>query len=165
MIIVADLTTSNSGNVQMESLFRICRVTTPSSTVLLSTPTVCLSGKTKQSDLLTNIALWQLLAVLTTEQCASGTGRLDTTSKNSKLQSSLDRWTVRLEYSRWSLTTQGKRRYGGFIWSVFDEFCRRSRLITCEADKTIKIYKEDDSATEESHPINWKPDILKRRRY
>merc|ERR1711909_109803 len=40
-----------------------------------------------------------------------------------------------------------------------------SRLITCEADKTIKIYKEDDSATEESHPINWKPDILKRRRY
>jgi len=40
-----------------------------------------------------------------------------------------------------------------------------SRLITCEADKTIKIYKEDDSATEETHPINWKPDILKRRRY
>ena len=44
-------------------------------------------------------------------------------------------------------------------------FVFRSRLITCEADKTIKIYKEDDSATEESHPVNWKPDILKRRRY
>jgi len=40
-----------------------------------------------------------------------------------------------------------------------------SRLITCEADKTIKIYKEDDSASEETHPINWKPEILKRRRY
>jgi len=40
-----------------------------------------------------------------------------------------------------------------------------SRLITAEADKTIKIYKEDDEANEESHPINWKPDILKRRRY
>jgi pleiotropic regulator 1 len=40
-----------------------------------------------------------------------------------------------------------------------------SRLISCEADKTIKIYKEDESATEESHPINWKPDILKRRKY
>jgi len=40
-----------------------------------------------------------------------------------------------------------------------------SRLITCEADKTIKIYKEDDSASEESHPIHWKPEILKRRRY
>ena len=32
-------------------------------------------------------------------------------------------------------------------------------------DKTIKIYKEDDSASEETHPINWKPEILKRRRF
>jgi pleiotropic regulator 1 len=40
-----------------------------------------------------------------------------------------------------------------------------TRLITCEADKTIKVYKQDDSASEDSHPINWKPDILKRRRY
>ncbi|CAH1956102.1 unnamed protein product [Acanthoscelides obtectus] len=40
-----------------------------------------------------------------------------------------------------------------------------SRLITTEADKTIKIYKEDDTATEETHPINWKPDILKRRKF
>ena len=49
--------------------------------------------------------------------------------------------------------------------SLIINFLFRSRLITCEADKTIKIYKEDDSATEESHPVNWKPDILKRRRY
>ncbi len=40
-----------------------------------------------------------------------------------------------------------------------------SRLITCEADKTIKMYKEGDSATKESHLVNWKLDILKRRRY
>jgi len=40
-----------------------------------------------------------------------------------------------------------------------------SRLITCEADKTLKIYKEDTEATEDSHPVNWKPEILKRRRY
>ncbi|KAF4516753.1 hypothetical protein B566_EDAN004592 [Ephemera danica] len=40
-----------------------------------------------------------------------------------------------------------------------------SRLITTDADKTIKIYKEDDTATEETHPINWRPDILKRKRY
>jgi len=40
-----------------------------------------------------------------------------------------------------------------------------SRLITTEADKTIKIYREDDEATEESHPVDWKPDILKRRRF
>jgi len=40
-----------------------------------------------------------------------------------------------------------------------------SRLITCEADKTVKIYKEDDTASEETHPVNWKPEILKRKRY
>ena len=49
-------------------------------------------------------------------------------------------------------------------------FCMRfdmsgTRLLTCEADKTIKVYKEDETATEESHPINWKPDILKRRKW
>ncbi|XP_065176343.1 pleiotropic regulator 1-like [Sycon ciliatum] len=40
-----------------------------------------------------------------------------------------------------------------------------SRLLTCEADKTIKVYKEDETATEESHPVNWRPDILKRKRF
>ena len=71
----------------------------------------------------------------------------------------------------------------GIFQMKFDQ--SGSRLITCEADKTIKvklnsiiqgiihmndnalfqIYKEDDSATEETNPINWKPEILKRRRY
>ena len=32
-----------------------------------------------------------------------------------------------------------------------------SRLITGEADKTIKIWKEDPAATIDSHPINWAP--------
>lgn len=40
-----------------------------------------------------------------------------------------------------------------------------SRLITTEADKTIKIYREDDEASEETHPVNWKPEIIKRRKY
>lgn len=31
-----------------------------------------------------------------------------------------------------------------------------SRLVSCEADKTIKMWKEDDTATPESHPINFK---------
>lgn len=31
-----------------------------------------------------------------------------------------------------------------------------SRLITCEADKTVKIWKEDPDATPESNPIDWK---------
>ncbi|CAJ0582101.1 unnamed protein product, partial [Mesorhabditis spiculigera] len=39
------------------------------------------------------------------------------------------------------------------------------RLITAEADKTIKMYKEDDTATEESHPIVWRPEIVKRKAY
>ncbi|XP_065320210.1 pleiotropic regulator 1-like [Gordionus sp. m RMFG-2023] len=40
-----------------------------------------------------------------------------------------------------------------------------TRLITCDADKTIKMYKEDDEATEETHPLIWKPELLKRKRY
>ena len=51
----------------------------------------------------------------------------------------------------------------GIFSMIFDN--SGSRLITTEADKTIKIYKEDDTATEDSHPINWKPDILKRRKF
>ncbi|OUC39547.1 WD domain, G-beta repeat protein [Trichinella nativa] len=40
-----------------------------------------------------------------------------------------------------------------------------SRLITGEADKTIKMFKEDETATEESHPILWRPDVLKRKQF
>lgn len=32
-----------------------------------------------------------------------------------------------------------------------------TRLVTCEADKTIKMWREDETATPESHPINFKP--------
>jgi pleiotropic regulator 1 len=32
-----------------------------------------------------------------------------------------------------------------------------SRLVTCEADKTIKMWREDEAATPETHPINFKP--------
>lgn len=32
-----------------------------------------------------------------------------------------------------------------------------SRLLTAECDKTIKVYKEDEEATPETHPLNWKP--------
>ncbi|XP_014242710.1 pleiotropic regulator 1 [Cimex lectularius] len=51
----------------------------------------------------------------------------------------------------------------GIFSMIFDQ--SGSRLITTEADKTIKIYKEDDTATEESHPIHWRPEIIKRRKY
>lgn len=45
--------------------------------------------------------------------------------------------------------------------SAFDK--SGSRLITCEGDKTIKFYKEDETATEESHPVVWKPELVKRK--
>ncbi|RWS11220.1 Pleiotropic regulator 1-like protein [Dinothrombium tinctorium] len=51
----------------------------------------------------------------------------------------------------------------GIFEMVFDQ--SGARLITGEADKTIKIYKEDEEANEETHPINWKPDLAKRVRY
>jgi pleiotropic regulator 1 len=51
----------------------------------------------------------------------------------------------------------------GIFASTFDR--SGCRLITCEADKTIKIYKEDESANEETHPIHWKADIFKKRQY
>ncbi|CAH8563059.1 unnamed protein product [Heterobilharzia americana] len=40
-----------------------------------------------------------------------------------------------------------------------------SRLVSCEADKTIKIFKEDETATEETHPLYWRPGLLKKSRY
>ncbi|GAB4843619.1 Prolactin-2C3 [Ancistrocladus abbreviatus] len=32
-----------------------------------------------------------------------------------------------------------------------------TRLVTCEADKTIKMWKEDENATPETHPLSFKP--------
>jgi hypothetical protein len=32
-----------------------------------------------------------------------------------------------------------------------------SRLITCEADKSIKMWREDPDATPETHPVVFKP--------
>jgi pleiotropic regulator 1 len=39
-----------------------------------------------------------------------------------------------------------------------------SRLVTCEADKSIKMWKEDPSASEETHPVSFRPpkDIVRR---
>jgi len=43
----------------------------------------------------------------------------------------------------------------GIFAMAFDK--SYSRLITAECDKTIKVYKEDEDATPETHPINWRP--------
>ncbi|XP_057326688.1 pleiotropic regulator 1-like [Microplitis mediator] len=51
----------------------------------------------------------------------------------------------------------------GIFSATFD--MSGSRLITTGADKTIKLFKECDDATEESHPVNWKPEIIRRRKF
>ena len=39
-----------------------------------------------------------------------------------------------------------------------------TRLVTCEADKSIKMWKEDANASEETNPVEFKPpkDIVRR---
>lgn len=50
----------------------------------------------------------------------------------------------------------------GVFTATFDK--TGLRLITGEADKTIKIWKMDEEATEETHPLEWQP-TLGRRKY
>ncbi|KAJ3030927.1 UNVERIFIED_CONTAM: pre-mRNA-splicing factor prp46 [Siphonaria sp. JEL0065] len=47
----------------------------------------------------------------------------------------------------------------GIFCSAFDQ--TGLRLITGEGDKTIKIWKEDERATPETHPVNFKPEIVR----
>jgi pleiotropic regulator 1 len=49
----------------------------------------------------------------------------------------------------------------GIFASTFD--LSGSRLITGEADKTIKIWKEDTEATPESNPLDWQPTLGRRK--
>ncbi|KAI1650568.1 WD40 repeat-like protein [Daldinia loculata] len=50
----------------------------------------------------------------------------------------------------------------GIMSSTFDR--TGLRLIVGEADKTIKIWKQDEKATPETHPLEWKP-TLGRQKY
>ena len=50
----------------------------------------------------------------------------------------------------------------GLFTSTYDR--TGLRLICGEADKTIKIWKEDDEATPETHPLEWKP-ALRRQKF
>lgn len=43
----------------------------------------------------------------------------------------------------------------GIMSAMFDH--TGMRLITGEADKTIKVWRQDENATEESHPLQWAP--------
>ncbi|KAL0857430.1 hypothetical protein Bca101_062584 [Brassica carinata] len=73
------------------------------------------------------------------EAYGSGIGRVVTVSSRQKLSSSLVRWRVKLVD----------------IQQCYDQ--TGSRLVTCEADKTIKMWKQDENATPETHPLNFRP--------
>jgi pleiotropic regulator 1 len=45
----------------------------------------------------------------------------------------------------------------GVMCSTFDK--SGLRLMTGESDKSIKIWKADENATEETHPLDWKPTL------
>ncbi|KAI1079395.1 WD40 repeat-like protein [Whalleya microplaca] len=45
----------------------------------------------------------------------------------------------------------------GIMSSTFDR--TGLRLIVGEADKTIKVWKQDEKATPETHPLDWKPSL------
>ncbi|TPX17415.1 uncharacterized protein E0L32_003058 [Thyridium curvatum] len=49
----------------------------------------------------------------------------------------------------------------GVMSSTFDR--SGLRLIVGEADKTIKIWRPDDQATPQTHPVDWKPAIGRRK--
>lgn len=117
--------------------------------------------------------------------------RLQVSRFKSRLDKCFKTYILKISY----LLTQAPVQPGsmdsesGVFSMTFDQ--SGSRLITTEADKTIKIYKEDESAvsvivevsvsknflfmniiiilnifqSEETHPIHWRPEILKRRKY
>jgi pleiotropic regulator 1 len=45
----------------------------------------------------------------------------------------------------------------GILCSTYDR--TGLRLITGHIDKTIRVWKQDDDATEETHPLEWKPTL------
>lgn len=51
----------------------------------------------------------------------------------------------------------------GVFSAAFDR--SGTRLLTAEADKTIKVWKEDDNATPTSHPVVWDPEARDMEKY
>lgn len=49
----------------------------------------------------------------------------------------------------------------GIFASTFDK--TGLRLICGEADKTIKVWRQNDEATPESHPLDWKPSMARQK--
>jgi pleiotropic regulator 1 len=60
-------------------------------------------------------------------------------------------WKTGYNFQRFQATVQpgSLDSEAGVFAMIFDQ--SQSRLITCEADKTVKIYKEDDTAVSNSY--------------
>ncbi|CCX34168.1 WD40-repeat-containing domain protein [Pyronema domesticum] len=74
-------------------------------------------------------------------------------------------WKSGYRYQRMDTTAQpgSLDAEQGVFCSTFDK--TGLRLITGEADKTIKIWKQDENATEETHPMDWKPTLQRQRMF
>lgn len=76
-------------------------------------------------------------------------------------------WDWRTGYNFQRLASPAQRgsieSEAGILAMTFDR--TGARLITGESDKTIKMFREDPNATEDTHPIDWKPDVIKRSRF
>ena len=78
--------------------------------------------------------------------------------------------------TQWTVTIEEDPETGDLILPlpqdlldcVFPPLFSCSRFLTCEADKSIKIWKENENATELSHPVDmdaWTKDCLKLKQY
>lgn len=76
-------------------------------------------------------------------------------------------WDWRTGYNFQRLASPAQRgsieSEAGILAMTFDQ--TGARLITGESDKTIKMFREDPNATEDTHPIDWRPDIMTRSRF
>lgn len=91
------------------------------------------------------------------------------TNKDNVLVSGADNgtlffWDWRTGYNFQRLASPAQRgsieSEAGILAMTFDQ--TGARLITGESDKTIKMFREDPNATEDTHPIDWRPNIMKR---
>lgn len=103
--------------------------------------------------------------------CGSGIGRVAITSSKRKQSCSRVHKTVHISamfilliiyhyvvkvYSNGLVCVSGSLDSEAGIYALSYDITG-SRLVTCEADKTIKMWKEDENATPETHPLNYKP--------
>lgn len=72
-------------------------------------------------------------------------------------------WKTGFRYQNMDTIAQPGSLYAeaGVFASTFDK--TGLRLITGEADKTIKVWKQNDEATPETHPLDWKPTLTRQK--